>query len=192
MLFDTTLPSRLQAHQSRPEAVAEFWKPLGHAIWFGRDPAFDRQFREAFAAEHDAAARGELMAWLATPEGALSLVILLDQYPRNAFRGTPRMYATDALARIVADAALQLGDDQAVEPALRGFFYLPFAHSEILEDQERSVVLCAGLPEPAPSHSRGHRDTIARFGRFPHRNAILGRQPTAEEDAWLAAGGFAG
>jgi uncharacterized protein (DUF924 family) len=192
MFFDTTLTSRLPAHLSQPGAVAAFWKPLGHAVWFGKDPVFDQTFRRAFAIEHGAAARGELMPWLATPEGALSLVILLDQYPRNAFRGTDRMYATDTLARIVANAVLDLGHDRVVDPSLVPFFYLPFGHSENLSDQERSVVLSAGLPEPGPSHSRGHRDTIARFGRFPHRNAILGRLSTAEEDAWLAAGGFAG
>lgn len=192
MFFDTTLHTRIDAHLSPPEAVAAFWRPLGHAVWFGKDPAFDRRFREAFALQHGAAARGELMPWLATPEGALSLVILLDQYPRNAFRGTPRMYATDTLARIVADAALDLGHDRAIEVELRGFFYLPFAHSEHLADQERSVTLCSELPEPGPSHSRGHRDSIARFGRFPHRNAILGRETTPEEADWLAAGGFAG
>jgi uncharacterized protein (DUF924 family) len=192
MFFDTTLTTRLKAHLSSPNAVAAFWAPLGHAVWFGKDPVFDQKFREAFKAEHGAAARGELMPWLATPEGALSLVLLLDQYPRNGFRGTPRMYDTDALARIIADAALALGHDKAFAPDLRGFFYLPFGHSEHLADQERAVALCADLPEPGPSHSRGHRDIIARFGRFPHRNAILGRAATPEEDAWLAAGGFTG
>lgn len=192
MFFDTTLQTRLAAHISSPETVADFWAPLGHAVWFGKDPAFDQRFREAFAVQHGAAARGELMPWLATSKGALSLLILLDQYPRNAFRGTARMYATDALARIVADAALEQGHDRAFGPDLRGFFYLPFAHSEHLPDQERSVALCADLPEPGPSHSRGHRDTVARFGRFPHRNPILGRKMTDEEAVWLATGGFAG
>jgi uncharacterized protein (DUF924 family) len=192
MFFDTTLVLRLKAHLSEPGAVAAFWKPLGHAVWFGKDPVFDQKFRQAFIAEHGAAARGELMPWLGSPEGALSLVILLDQYPRNSFRGTSRMYATDPLARIVADAALQLGHDHAVDSSLRGFFYLPFAHSEELPDQDRSVALCADLPEPGPSHSRGHRETIQRFGRFPHRNPILGRATTPEEADWLAAGGFAG
>jgi uncharacterized protein (DUF924 family) len=191
-MFDSTMHSRLAAHLSRPETVANFWRPLGHAVWFGKDPAFDRRFRDAFLAEHEAAARGELMPWIATPDGALSLVILLDQYPRNAFRGTPRMYASDALGRVVADAAISLGHDAAVDPAVQGFFYLPFCHSELLADQERGVDLCADLPEPGPSHSRGHRDTVKRFGRFPHRNSILGRASTDEEIAWLAAGGFAG
>ncbi len=192
MYFDTTLGQRLTAHLSDTGAVAAFWTPLGHAVWFGKDPAFDRKFRDSFAVQHGAAARGELMPWLATPEGALSLVLLLDQYPRNAFRGTPRMYQTDTLARIVATAALELGHDRACGPELRGFFYLPFGHSEHLADQDRSAALCADLPEPAPSHARRHRDIIARFDRFPHRNAILGRPSTALELDWLAAGGFAG
>jgi uncharacterized protein (DUF924 family) len=192
MFFDTTLHTRLSAHLSRPGEVAAFWAPLGHAVWFGKDKAFDRRFREAFADQHGAAARGELMPWLASAQGALSLLILLDQYPRNAFRGTDRMYSTDTLARIVASAAIDLGHDRAVEPALRTFFYLPFGHSELLPDQDRSLALCADLPEPAPAHSRHHRDIIARFGRFPHRNAILGRSSTAEEIDWLATGGFAG
>ncbi|MFO1202005.1 MAG: DUF924 family protein [Tabrizicola sp.] len=192
MFFDQTIQTRLAGHLSQPGVVAGFWAPLGNAVWFGKDPAFDRRFREAFPLQHGAAARGELMPWLTTAEGALSLVLLLDQYPRNAFRGTPRMYETDAMARIVANVALELGHDRSVDQALRVFFYLPFGHSEHLTDQERAVALCADLPEPAPSHSRGHRDTIARFGRFPHRNAILGRTPTEEETAWLAAGGFAG
>jgi uncharacterized protein (DUF924 family) len=192
MFFDTTLHQRLRAHLSAPEAVTAFWRPLGHPVWFGKDRAFDARFRQAFAVQHGAAGRGELMPWLATPEGAMSLVLLLDQYPRNAFRGTPRMYETDSLARIAADAALELGHDQSVDPALRVFFYLPFGHSELLADQERAVALCAHLPDPAPDHARGHRDIIARFGRFPHRNAILGRETTVEETDWLQAGGFAG
>lgn len=185
MLHDTTL-------HSRPEAVADFWQSLGPSVWFGKDPVFDRQFRDRFANDFKAAERGDLMPWLSTSKGALSLVILFDQYPRNAFRGTRRMYATDAVARAVTDAALRLGHDKAVDPALKGFFYLPFGHSEVLADQERSVTLCADLPTPAPEHSRRHRDIIARFGRFPHRNAVLGRPSTDEELDWLASGGFAG
>jgi uncharacterized protein (DUF924 family) len=192
MFFDATLTARFGAHLSAPDAVARFWMPLGHSVWFGKDPAFDQRFRDAFPLEHDAAARGELMPWLGSPEGALSLVVLLDQYPRNAFRNTARMYATDSLARIVADAALDLGHDRAFGAATRLFFYLPFGHSETLADQERAVALCADLPEPAPTHSRGHRDIIARFGRFPHRNAILDRTSTRDESDWIAAGGFAG
>ena len=170
MPLDSQVPARLKAHLLPPQTVAEFWMPLGLAVWFGKDREFDRHFRESFAIEHEAAAWGELMPWLATPLGALSLVLLLDQYPRNAFRDTPRMYATDSMARAVTNAALRLGHDRAVEPPMQLFFYLPLGHSEHLVDQERAVALCASLPEPSPAHARRHRDIIARYGRFPHRN----------------------
>ena len=122
----------------------------------------------------------------------MALVILLDQFPRNSFRNTPRMYATDAMARKIADAALKAGHDQAVEPALRLFFYLPFGHSENLADQDRSVALNESLGDPNLSHAKRHRDIIRRFGRFPHRNPILGRAMTPEEQHYLDEGGYAG
>ena len=130
--------------------------------------------------------------WLATPDGALALVLLLDQFPRNAFRGTPRMYATDALAREVTAAAIDAGHDRAVEPQMQLFFYLPFGHSEDLADQERSVALARRLGQPILSHAEGHRDIIRRFGRFPHRNPILGRTMRPEEQQFLDEGGYAG
>jgi uncharacterized protein (DUF924 family) len=177
---------------SDPRAVVDFWAEAGPGRWFAKDDSFDRRFRETFLAAHEAAARGGLANWAATAEGALALVLLLDQFPRNGFRHTPRMYATDPLAREVAAAALEAGHDRATPEALRLFFYLPFAHSESLADQDRSVALCATLPPPQGAHSRRHRDIVARFGRFPHRNAILGRPTTPEEQAFLDAGGFAG
>jgi uncharacterized protein (DUF924 family) len=120
-------------------------------------------------------------------------VLLLDQFPRNSFRGTPRMFASDELARAKADIAIRHGHDRAVDPQLRFFFYLPFGHSENLADQEHGLSLSAGLLDPeALKYALGHRDIIARFGRFPHRNAVLGRTSTAEELAFLAEGGFAG
>jgi uncharacterized protein (DUF924 family) len=122
----------------------------------------------------------------------LALVILLDQFPRNAFRGTTRMYATDGLAREVADAALAAGHDHRIEPELRLFLYLPFAHSETLRDQERSVALAEKLGDPSLSHARGHHEIIRRFGRFPHRNRILGRTTTQEEQRFLEEDGFKG
>jgi uncharacterized protein (DUF924 family) len=173
-------------------AVVDFWREAGPGMWFAKDPAFDRRFRERFAAEYAAAARGELELWLSTPNGALGLLILLDQYPRNSFRGTPRMYATDSLARKVADEAIRRGHDRKVEPAMQLFVYLPFGHSEDLRDQERSVELNERLGEPSLTHAKGHHDIIERFGRFPHRNAILGRTPRPEETKFLAEGGFAG
>jgi uncharacterized protein (DUF924 family) len=173
-------------------SVIDFWREVGPKMWFAKDSDFDRLFRERFLARHDAAARGEFAGWLATPEGALALVLLLDQYPRNAFRDTTRMYATDALARDVADAAIAAGHDRAVENDLAVFFYLPFGHSESLSDQERCVELAARLGDPNHSRARHHCDIVRRFGRFPHRNAILGRVTTAEEQRYLDEGGYKG
>jgi uncharacterized protein (DUF924 family) len=173
-------------------AVVAFWREAGPNLWFAKDPDFDRRFRERFLALHEAAARGRLAGWLATPEEALALVLLLDQYPRNSFRDTPRMYATDPLARQMAKAAIEAGHDLAVGDDVAVFFYLPFAHSEELADQDRAVALAARLPPPNPEHSRRHRDIIRRFGRFPHRNPILGRTTTKEEQDYLANGGYKG
>jgi uncharacterized protein (DUF924 family) len=173
-------------------AVVDFWREAGPSMWFAKDPAFDRRFRERFLSSHEAAARGELSDWLKTPHGALGLVILLDQYPRNSFRGTPRMYATDAMARAIAGAAIAAGHDRAVDQSLALFFYLPYGHSENLADQERSVELVRRLGQPSLSHAEGHRDIIRRFGRFPHRNPILGRTMKPEEQKFLDEGGFAG
>ena len=187
----TTAPPSLHAPVDA-RAVVDFWRAAGPGLWFAKDTEFDRRFRERFLWLYLAATRGELADWSKTPEGAMALLILLDQFPRNAFRNTPRMYATDAMARKIADAALKAGHGQAVEPALRLFFYLPFGHSENLADQERSVALSEALGEPNLSHAKRHRDIIRRFGRFPHRNPILGRAMTPEEQRYLDEGGYAG
>jgi uncharacterized protein (DUF924 family) len=173
-------------------AVVGFWREAGPGLWFAKDDDFDRRFRERFLSLYEAAARGELTGWPATPEGALALMVLLDQFPRNAFRGTPRMYATDALARDIANAAIEAGHDRAVDAQLQLFFYLPLGHSENLADQERSVALARRLGQPSLSHAEGHRDIIRRFGRFPHRNPILGRTMRPEEQEFLDNGGFPG
>ncbi len=178
--------------QNTAAELVEFWRQAGPSMWFARDADFDRRFRERFLDAHGAAARGDFDHWLTTPEGALALTLLLDQFPRNAFRGTPRMYATDAAARRVAAAAVDAGHDQAMPPELRRFFYLPFAHSEDLADQDRSVALCGPLGSPDSAHSERHRDIVKRFGRFPHRNPILGRTMTPEEQDFLDRGGYAG
>lgn len=180
-----------QAPAEAREVVA-FWEGAGPALWFAKDDAFDRRFRERFLALHEEAARGDLDGWNATPEGALALMILLDQFPRNAFRGSARMYATDTAARTLADAAIAAGHDGFVGPALRVFFYLPFGHSESLADQERAVSLCASLGGRNFEQAQHHRDVVRRFGRFPHRNAILGRPTTPEEAEYLANGGYTG
>ncbi|RYZ02080.1 MAG: DUF924 family protein [Myxococcales bacterium] len=173
-------------------SVLEFWKAAGHEAWFEKNPEFDARFRERFAEAHARAAAGALSSWLEAPLSALALVLLLDQYPRNAFRGTPRMYETDELAREAAKSAIARGHDRAVEPELQVFFYLPLSHSEDLGDQQRSVALHERLSPELQKHAVDHADIVQRFGRFPHRNALLGRVSTPEEREFLAEGGFAG
>jgi uncharacterized protein (DUF924 family) len=187
--------SEMQTMDEAPaeaSAVVAFWWEAGSSMWFAKDPEFDALFRERFLDLHEAAARHELNDWLETPEGALALVILLDQFPRNAFRDSPHMYATDAHARAVADRAIAAGYDLMVADRLALFFYLPFGHSEDLADQERSVALAERLGERDLQQARHHRDIVARFGRFPHRNPILGRDMTADEREYLENGGYAG
>ena len=176
-------------------AIAEllaFWREAGAERWFAKDDAFDRLFRERFLERHEAAAAGGLDGWAGTAEGVLALMLLLDQFPRNAFRGTERMYATDPLARRLAAAALAAGHDRRIEADLRVFLYLPFSHSEAIADQRRAVELFRQLGPENESHARRHHDIVARFGRFPHRNPILGRDTTVEEQRFLDGGGFAG
>ncbi len=173
-------------------AVVAFWRGAGEAAWFAKDAAFDAEFRERFLALHERAAAGVLESWAATAEGSLALLILLDQFPRNCFRGSARVYGCDPLARAVARAALAAGHDRQVEAALRVFFYLPFSHSEDAADQDLSVALNDPLGGENAASARGHQAIIARFGRFPHRNALLGRASTPEEQAFLDGGGFAG
>jgi uncharacterized protein (DUF924 family) len=173
-------------------AVLRFWQDAGPGLWFAKDDAFDRRFRDAFLALHERAARGELGAWQSTAEGALALILLLDQFPRNAFRGTARMYATDERARAVATAAVEAGFDRAVPQRLAVFVYLPFGHSESLADQERSVLLAQRLGAVDRAMAEHHRDIVRRFGRFPHRNAVLGREMRPEEQEYLDQGGYRG
>ncbi|MFD0740267.1 DUF924 family protein [Lysobacter koreensis] len=173
--------------------VVEFWRQAGPGHWFARDAAFDTQCESRFLQPHYAAARRECEHWMDDAHGALALLILLDQIPRNVFRGHAHAYATDPLARHYAARAVVAGFDREVEASLRVFFYLPFEHSEELADQRRSLQLHAGLPgDNADQWARLHLDIIERFGRFPHRNAALGRESTAEEQAFLDAGGFSG
>jgi uncharacterized protein (DUF924 family) len=165
---------------SEAAVVVDFWRRAGSNLWFAQDEDFDCRFRDGFMGLHEAATRGELSGWCASPVGSLALIILLDQFPRNAFRGSPRMYATDSIARKVAHAAIMAGHDQAFDSDLRLFFYLPFGHSEALADQARSVALCQHLGEPDFSHAKRHCDIIRRFGRFPHRNPTLKRAMSRE------------
>lgn len=170
--------------------VVNFWRKAGYEKWFQGGEKFDEDCRTHFTEAHHAAARRELERWQDSDEGALALVLLLDQIPRNIFRGSAHAFATDPLARHYAQRAIAAGRDASFEPALRGFFYLPFEHSEALADQDRSVALFTALGhETYTQYAIAHRDVIVRFGRFPHRNRVLGRQTTPDEQAWLDAGG---
>jgi uncharacterized protein (DUF924 family) len=175
-----------------PADVVSFWREAGPKRWFRKDETFDADFRSRFLPCHEAAVRGELDSWAGDAEGALALLILLDQFPRNAFRGTARMFESDAKARGIAHAAIAAGFDNDIEPELRNFLYLPFMHSENLADQDRAVELTRKLGDDPLRYAVLHRDIVARFGRFPHRNAVLGRVTTPDEQRFLDDGGFAG
>ena len=174
---------------AHPTEIIAFWfAETVQPLWFAATPAFDEALRARFLATYRAAAAGQLTDWETTPEGALALVIALDQFPLNLFRGRAESFATEAAARAVADRAIAGGFDRALPPEQRQFLYLPFMHGEALADQERSVRLYQqpGL-EDSLRFARHHHALIQRFGRFPHRNSILGRASTAEELAYLAS-----
>ena len=174
------------------ERVLAFWFGTGGARWFDRSEDFDRAVEDALADDHERAARGAYDSWMQAPRGALALVLLLDQVPRNLFRDSPRAFATDARACTVTRHALAQGfDRQLATQAERMFLYLPLEHSETLADQEACCRLMAALDDNAEwaEWAEKHRDVIARFGRFPHRNAVLGRATSAAERAYLAEPG---
>jgi uncharacterized protein (DUF924 family) len=169
--------------------VLEFWfaaKGVGspRIEWFRKDPKFDAEIRRRFGELHASAAEGALNAWRASPEPMLALVIVLDQFSRNLYRNDARAYAQDEMARSCAGEAIQRGDDLGFIPVQRQFLYMPFEHSEDLDDQNRGILLFSRLgDEDQVLYARKHRDVIEQFGRFPHRNAILGRAPRADEVA---------
>ncbi len=178
---------------ARAEEAVSFWREAGPARWFARDEAFDQQIQRRFLALHEAAARCELMDWAGEAEGALALLLLLDQFPRNLFRGSAHAFATDPLALSVAKRAISVGHDRATDPLMRTFFYLPFMHSETPADQALCVSFYEALGDAnSLKFAIIHRDIIAKFGRFPHRNPVLGRSTSPDEQAFLEAGGFAG
>ena len=179
-----------EAHVA-PADILAFWRDAGPDRWYMPDDAFDAGVRQRFLGLWQRAAAGELSSWETSDDGALALVIVLDQFPRNMFRGDIRTYASDAQAREVAHRAIDRGVDTRIDPALREFLYLPFMHSEHLADQLRCIELSreAGLAESA-KWAEHHADIIRRFGRFPHRNRLLGRTTTPDEQAFLDEGGF--
>lgn len=160
-------------------------------IWFQKNPQFDQLVRDRFLATYEQARLGRCDNWIQTPRGALALVVLLDQFPRNMFRGTPRSFEGDAQALTVAQQAIAAGHDRVLLPVERLFIYLPLEHSETLAHQHQAVTLFEALVGEASElnstldYSYRHRDVIARFGRFPHRNQILGRTSTPAEIAFL-------
>ena len=176
----------------RAERVLTFWFRGNDRDprWFGKAAAFDAEIRAQFLSLHEEAARGAFAGWLDAPRESLALILLLDQFPRNMFRGSARAFATDVQALAAAKEALRRGHDRGMRPCERMFLYLPFQHSESLEDQRASVALCAPLgdfPETfdVPRYAAAHLAIVERFGRFPHRNAALGRPSTAEEAEFL-------
>ncbi len=176
-----------------PDDIISFWREAGPDRWYTKDLAFDAELRRRFLPTWQDAAAGKLDAWQNSDEGTLALLIVLDQFPRNMFRGDPRTFATDTKARQVADRAIAKGVDQRIDPDLREFIYLPFEHSEDLADQVHSVMLfrAHGVAKGI-EYALIHEDIIRRFGRFPHRNTMLGRATTADEQVFLNQGGFAG
>jgi uncharacterized protein (DUF924 family) len=184
------------------EAILAFWFAEGRntprKAWFVTDAEFDAAIRDRFGALLNPAREGALDGWAERPAGALALLVLLDQFPRNLHRGSPQAFGSDAHARAMArQAVLARGLDRALTPTERVFLYLPFEHSEAMADQDLSVTLFEGLRDSAPHRAPGgaidyawrHHAVIRRFGRFPHRNAVLGRASTADERAYLAAPG---
>jgi uncharacterized protein (DUF924 family) len=179
---------------STAREVLQFWfgnvRGDRRKAWFFKDPAFDAEIRTRFLTLHEAAARGELAVWKDDPEGALALIVLTDQFPRNMFRGEARAFATDPIALGVARHVIEKDWDTDMLPVERMFAYLPYEHSEVLADQERSMQLFAPLAafketEDTADYARRHWEIVKRFGRFPHRNAALGRAGTAEETEFL-------
>ncbi len=175
------------------EEILNFWfgdEDGFRETWFRGGEAFDQEIQSRFGGDYERAAAGELDGWKSSPRGCLALILLLDQFPRNMFRGDTRAFATDPQAREAAKHAIESGFDRSLRPIERIFVYLPFEHSEDLEDQRRSVELFRALGRDLDSdelldYAIRHKRVIARFGRFPHRNEVLGRSSTPEEEAFL-------
>ncbi|MCR6664291.1 MAG: DUF924 family protein [Luteimonas sp.] len=175
---------------SDPNDVIAFWREAGEFKWFDGGAEFDAACRAGFLDAHFAAARREHESWMESADGALALLILLDQIPRNVFRGSAHAFATDSLALHYARRAVDAKLDREVDADLRAFVYLPFEHSEDMADQRRSVALFQPLGNAEyTKYAYAHLDVIEKFGRFPHRNRALGRTSTPAEQAWLDAGG---
>lgn len=197
------MPTEMRKPQNSIESILTFW--FGHPsakdygqyrkAWFVKDPEFDQQIRQRFLPDYERAAAGKYDNWQADSQGAIALLLLLDQFPRNLFRGDPCSFATDPKALSLAKHLVDTGRDKSLLPAHRFFAYVPFEHSENLADQTRCVELMQNLIDTVPTLDEGlkggldyairHKAVIERFGRFPHRNEILGRESTTEEIEFL-------
>ena len=174
-----------------PADILAFWREAGPDRWYKKEDAFDAEVRRRYFELWRRASAGELSAWETSDDGALALTIVLDQFPRNMFRGKPEAFSSDAKAFVVAERAIARGADTRIDPKLLEFLYMPFMHSEALAHQLRCVELFQNSPDNL-KYAHEHADIIRRFGRFPHRNHVLGRTTTPEEQAYLDAGGFSG
>lgn len=173
------------------EDIIAFWREAGPEKWFKKDEAFDAEIADRFSALHGAAAQGAHDAWAESGAGALALILVLDQFSRNLHRGSALAFASDIKALQIAKTALARGDDHLVSKDLQIFFYIPFEHSECLADQRTAIRLAHAMQNANYlKYAHTHHDVIRRFGRFPHRNAVLGRHTTAAEKAFLGDGGF--
>ena len=176
-----------------PADIIAFWTDAGWDRWYAKNDAFDAEIKACFLATYEAARDGKLASWEDSDDGTLALLLVLDQFPRNLFRNDPRAFATDAAACALARRAIARGVDGRVAADLRQFVYMPLMHSEDIADQEHCCALFRAADETKNiKYADEHADIIRRFGRFPHRNAVLGRETTAEEQAYLDAGGFKG
>lgn len=177
----------------KPDDVVDYWKSIGPEGWFAKKDEIDRTIAKRFSGLYEHAAAGKLEDWRKAPDSCLALVLLLDQFSRNLFREDGRAFAQDPYAVDIALQAIADGFDTKVDPALKAFFYMPFMHSESILDQQRGIVLFQPLEAgDYLKFTRIHHDVIARFGRFPHRNPVLGRHTTPAEQAFLDNGGFGG
>jgi uncharacterized protein (DUF924 family) len=177
---------------SEAAEVIEFWRSIGEDGWFRRNADVDAQIRSRFGKLHDRAVAGALQGWLDNPQSCLALIIVLDQFSRNMFRDDARAFAADHQALAAANHALAAGYHLQVDRKLADFLFMPLMHSESIVDQQRCVALFHAYSPGSLAYAIQHRDIIARFGRFPHRNAVLGRPVSPAERAFLDAGGFKG
>lgn len=176
-----------------PAEITEFWTSAGPSKWFARNEAFDQEIADRFLPTHTAAASGELDGWSETAQGSLALILVLDQFSRNLFRNDPRAFAQDEACIKIAQQAMNRGLDRDLADDLRVFVYMPFMHSEELAHQRTCLEQMQALGrQDNVKYAQIHLDIIEEFGRFPHRNTVLGRQTTAAERKFLDQGGFSG